>query len=54
MRIQHKKIRKWKTGLIGQANGSEVMYCSFAYVLIRFDTIQKRQIKVHFLCVYVI
>ena len=33
MRIQQKvasyeKIRKWKTGLIGQANGSEVVYLS--------------------------
>ena len=33
MRIQQKaasyeKIRKWKTGLIGQANGSKVVYLS--------------------------
>ena len=33
MRIQQKvasyeKIRKWKAGLIGQANGSEVVYFS--------------------------
>ena len=33
MRIQQKvasyeKIRKWKTGLIGEANGSKVVYLS--------------------------
>ena len=33
MRIQqkvnsYKKIRKWKTGLIGQANGSKIVYLS--------------------------
>ena len=33
MKIQQKvasygKIRKWKTGLIGQANGSKVVYLS--------------------------